>query len=152
MSLAEKGKRDPMHAIAAAIVRYRFFIMLLFLVAAVYCGLSLGRVKVNSDLTFFLPPETETRCGLTVMEEEFVTYASEDIMLANITYERAEALKEQIEGFPGVASVAFDDSAAHYTSASALLSISYAGVDGNAEVKAAREQVRALLAPYDSYT
>ena len=152
MSLAEKGKRDPMHAIAAAIVRYRFFIMLLFLVAAVYCGLSLGRVKVNSDLTFFLPPETETRCGLTVMEEEFVTYASEDIMLANITYEREEALKEQIEGFPGVASVAFDDSAAHYTSASALLSISYAGVDGNAEVKAAREQVRALLAPYDSYT
>ena len=144
-------KRDTMHAVAAAIVRYRFFIILLFLIAAVYCALSLGRVKVNSDLTAFLSPETETRQGLTVMEEEFKTYASENIMIANITYQRAEELKEQIEEFAGVASVAFDETAAHYTRASALLSISYAGVDGDAEVTAAQAQIRALLAPYDTY-
>lgn len=151
MSQTGKGKRDPMHAVAAAIVRYRFFIILLFLLAAVYCALSLGRVKVNSDLTAFLSPETETRQGLTVMEEEFLTYASENIMIANVTWQRAEELKETIESFEGVASVAFDETAAHYTSASALLSISYAGVDGDADVAAAREQVKALLAPYDSY-
>ncbi len=151
MSQTGKGKRDPMHAVAAAIVRYRFFIILLFLLAAVYCALSLGRVKVNSDLTAFLSPETETRQGLTVMEEEFLTYASENIMIANVTWQRAEELKETIEDFEGVASVAFDETAAHYTSASALLSISYAGVDGDADVAAAREQVKALLAPYDSY-
>ena len=151
MSQTGKGKRDPMHAVAAAIVRYRFFIILLFLLAAVYCALSLGRVKVNSDLTAFLSPETETRQGLTVMEEEFLTYASENIMIANVTWQRAEELKETIESFEGVASVVFDETAAHYTSASALLSISYAGVDGDADVAAAREQVKALLAPYDSY-
>lgn len=69
-------KPDRMRMIAAAIVRGRFIILLLFLAAAVYCAFSVGRVKVNSDLTFFLPPETETRRGLTIMEEEFVTYAS----------------------------------------------------------------------------
>ena len=54
-------------------------IILLFLAAAVYCGLSLDRVRVNSDLTAFLSPETETRQGLTVMEEEFVTYDNANI-------------------------------------------------------------------------
>jgi hypothetical protein len=47
-----------MHRIAAAIVRWRGLFILLFLVAAVYCALSLGRVKVNSDLTFFLAADT----------------------------------------------------------------------------------------------
>ena len=151
MDQKEAVKRDPMHAIAAGIVRYRFVIILLFLLAAVYCALSLSRVKVNSDLTAFLSPETETRQGLTVMEEEFLTYASENIMISNVTYQRVEELRGQIEALEGVASVAFDDSTAHYTNASALLGISYAGVDSDSEVSAAREQVRALLAPYDTY-
>ena len=151
MSQIGSVKRDPMHAVAAAIVRYRYFIILLFLLAAVYCALSLGRVKVNSDLTAFLSPETETRQGLTVMEEEFLTYASEDIMIANVTWQRAEELKETIENYDGVSSVAFSDTAAHYTNASALLSIAYAGVDGDADVTAAQARVKELLAPYDSY-
>ena len=127
MDQKEAVKRDPMHAIAAGIVRYRFVIILLFLLAAVYCALSLSRVKVNSDLTAFLSPETETRQGLTVMEEEFLTYASENIMISNVTYQRVEELRGQIEALEGVASVTFDDSNAHYTNASALLGISYAG-------------------------
>lgn len=47
--------------------------------------------KVNDDITAFLPADTDTRRGLTVMEEEFVTYADAKVMLANTTYERAEA-------------------------------------------------------------
>lgn len=151
MNQKEAIKRDPMHALAAGIVRFRFVIILLFLLAAVYCALSLSRVKINSDLTAFLSPATETRQGLTVMEEEFLTYASENIMISNVTYQRAGELKAQIEALKGVASVAFDDSAAHYTSAAALFGISYAGVDSDPDVTAAREQVHALLAPYDTY-
>ena len=142
---------DIMHAIASAIVRSRAIIILAFIVAAVYCALSVGRVRVNSDLTAFLSPETETRQGLTVMQEEFITYANDSIMVANITFERAESLRETIETYQGVASVAFDDTPAHYTSASALLSIAYSGPGSDADVKEAREQVSALLAPYDTY-
>lgn len=46
---------------------------------------------MNDDITAFLPADTDTRRGLTVMEEEFVTYADAKVMLANTTYERAEA-------------------------------------------------------------
>ncbi len=148
----ETGKKqDAMHAVAAAIVRYRFLIIALFLAAAVYCALSMGRVRVNSDLTAFLSPETETRQGLTIMEEEFVTYATQDVMLSNVTFEQAQELADEIAEDEGVSSVSFDDSPARYTGASALLSISYKGVDDEPAVDAAKARVAALLAPYDSY-
>ncbi len=145
-------KPDRMRMIAAAIVRGRFVILLLFLAAAVYCAFSVGRVKVNSDLTFFLPPETETRRGLTIMEEEFTTYASQDVMISNVTWERAAALRDEIEALDGVISVAFDDTPAHYTSASALLSISFSGTEEDEAVREAKERIGQLLAPYDTYT
>ena len=60
MEQRQREKPDIMHQIAAAIVSGRFVLILLFLAAGVYCALSIGRVRVNSDLTFFLPAETET--------------------------------------------------------------------------------------------
>ncbi len=141
-----------MHLTAAAIVRWRGLFMLLFVAAAIYCGLSLSRVKVNSDLTFFLSPKTETRRGLTIMEENFVTCASEDVMVANLTFERAETLAEEIRGYEHVFSVGFDSSDAHYTSSAALFTISFDAPEDDPGVTQAREKIRALLAPYDSYT
>ncbi len=151
MTETEKREQDFMHALSAAIVRYRFFIILIFLAAAVYCGLSLSRVKVNSDLTAFLSPETETRQGLTIMEREFTTYEAENIMVSNVTYERAKALADEIAEIDGVGGVGFDDTDAHYTHASALLSVSYAGPSSDKRVASAKAAVRALLAPYDTY-
>ena len=142
---------DLMHRIADTIIRLYFPIILVFLAAAVYCALSLDRVRVNSDLTFFLPSDTETRQGLTIMEENFITYASEDVMVANVTRQMAEELAEEIRTYPHVFSVLFDDTPAHYAHSSALLSISFDSVDGSPETAAARERIRTLLKPYDSY-
>ena len=49
-----------MRKVAAVIVDRRVIILIAFLVAGVYCGLSIDRVKVNSDITAFLPAETDT--------------------------------------------------------------------------------------------
>ena len=144
-------KPDIMVQISAGIIRWRFVIILIFLCAAVYCGLSLGKVRVNSDLTAFLSNETETRRGLTIMEENFVTFASEDIMVANVTYEMAESLAQQIREIVHVFSVSFDASPSHYSSASALLTVAYDCPDNTEEVREAKEQIRELLAPYDTY-
>ena len=146
-----KGQPDIMHRISAGIVQYRFLIILLFIVAAVYCALSLGRVRVNSDFTAFLAPDTETRQGLSIMEKEFVTYASEDVMVANVTSEKARELADTIARFDGVSGVAFDESPAHYTNSSALLTISFKGTEEEARVEAAKARVKEFLAPYDNY-
>ena len=78
-------KNDLMRKTSRAIVKYRYIVFLLFAAMTAYAGLSLGRVKVNSDLTFFLSEETETRRGLTVMENEFSTYATANLMISSVT-------------------------------------------------------------------
>lgn len=103
----KKEKPDVMKLIAKTIVKYRYVIFLLFTAAAVYCALSIGKVKVNSDLTSFLPTEAETRRGLTIMEDEFVTYASANVMVSNITYGMAEGIRDNIEDLEHVTGVSF---------------------------------------------
>ena len=152
-------KPDIMHRIAAGIIRFRFIILILFLAAGVYCALSVGRVRVSSDLTAFLPPETETRRGLTIMEEEFTSYASAEIMVSNITFEHAQRLADEIAGMDMVADVAFDHTPSHYHQASALFSVSFkgksagslSGAEDDPGVLAAMRDIRVLLSPYDTY-
>lgn len=152
MSGQQERKQDTMHWIAATIVKNRFFIILLFVVAAIYCALSVGRVRTNSDLTAFLPADTETRRGLSIMEEEFKTFSTENIMVANVTYETGEALAEAVRRIDHVANVEYDDTAAHYAAASALLTVSYDAEEGDHDVAAAKAALRELLAPYDIYS
>ena len=105
----KKPKQDIMHMLASSIVRYRFLIMGLFLAAAIFCALSISKVKVNEDITAFLPDETETRQGLTIMEDEFITYASANVMISNITYDRAEKIAEEIKKREHVSDVTLDE-------------------------------------------
>lgn len=144
-------KKDIMHLISSAIISYRFIIIAAFLVAAVYCALSVGRVKTNPDLTAFLPASTETRRGLTIMEDEFITYASANVMVSNITYDTAEELADEIRNIDHVMSVDLDDSTAHYINSSALLSINFDGPGGKETVVSAMNSVRSILSEYDSY-
>ena len=92
MKEEKRPKRDPMRAVASFIVEKRVIFYLVFLAAVIFCALSVGKVRINSDLTAFLPAEAETRRGLAVMEAEFDTYAAAQVMVSNVTYEQAEQL------------------------------------------------------------
>ena len=59
-------------------------------------------------ITEYLPQDTETRRGLTIMEDEFVTLSTSRVMVANVTYEQAEELCEKIKKIPQVEVVDFD--------------------------------------------
>lgn len=145
------GKPDVMKMVAGAIVNARYLILAIFGVFCVYCALSVNKVKINSDLTAFLPDTTETRQGLTIMEDEFVTYASADVMISNITYEIAEKLAAEIRNFEHVTEVVLDDSPMHFVNSSALLSISFDGEETDPDIIAEMDHIRELLADYDTY-
>ena len=147
----EGGKPDPMKLVATGIVNARFVILAVFAVVCVYCVLSIGKVKVNDDLTAFLPDTTETRKGLTIMEDEFLTYGTADVMISNITCQIAEDLADEIRGYEHVASVDFDDSPAHFTDSSALLSISFDGETDDPDVEAEMDHIKERLKDYDTY-
>ena len=146
-----RKNRDAMHLIASLIVRFRPVIFLLFGLACVYCLLSLGRVKVNSDFAVFLPEGFEARRGLAVMNEEFTSFASASVMVSNVTWDMARAMAEDIAALDHVAGVSFDDTEAHFVHSSALISVSFDGGGEDPGVIAAMEAMRERVAPYDHY-
>ena len=140
-----------MERLAAFIVDKRKAFYLLYIGLAIFCVFSSGWVSVDDDLTDYLPEETETRQGLTAMDEEFVTFGTNRVMVDNITCARAEELADQLEALEGVKSVEFDDSEDHYRNGAALFSVTYDGEADDQISLDALEQVKETLSGYDVY-
>lgn len=146
------GKRGSfMERVATVIVDKRNVFFLLFAAAAIFCAFSRNWVKVCDDITVYLPENTETRQGLDLMEREFTTFGTAQVMVANITYEKALELQHGLEQLEGVKSVAFGETEMHYASASALFSVTFVGEDNDPRSEAALERVKDYLAGFDVY-
>ena len=85
MTEQEQPKNDFMHKLALQIVERRNLVFLIVILGTIFTIFSRSWVKVESDLTTYLPKTSETRMGLDIMEKEFTTYGSADVMVANIT-------------------------------------------------------------------
>lgn len=147
----QKGKATPMEKLAAFIVDKRNLFFLLYIFALIFCFFSTGWVKVENDITTYLPAETETRRGLTIMNEEFITYGSAKVMVSNISYEKGLTLREKILDVDGVSGVEFDNSKDHYVNSAALFDITFDGTASDEISIHAMNDIKALLAGYDTY-
>lgn len=147
----EKKSEDFMMRLARFIVDKRKALYLVFLAAVVFCAASVNKVSVNNDITAYLPADTETRRGLTLMEQEFTTLGSGQFLLTNITYDNARQLADTIEQVSGVSSVEFDDTPDHYTGSSALLTVTFDGEADDPVALDAMDKVKAIVEPYDVY-
>ena len=147
----EKPKGNGMEKLATFIVDKRNLFFLLYIFALIFCAIATGWVKVEDDITTYLPDTTETRQGLTVMNDNFVTYGTANVMVSNITYDTALEIQEQLEDIEGVTTVDFDDTDEHYTNASALFSVSFDGEVGDAHAEQALQEIRdELEGTYDT--
>lgn len=117
----------------------------------IYSVLSINKVQVNQDITSYLPADSETRIGLSLMEEQFTTYGSAKVMVSNITYAQAEDLVDDLENIEGVKQIEFDDSRDHFTGADALFSVTFDGTEDEQISKDALEEVKETLDGYDVY-
>ena len=138
----EKPKGNGMEKLATFIVDKRNLFFLLYIFALIFCAIATGWVKVENDITTYLPDTTETRQGLTVMNDNFVTYGTANVMVSNITYDTALEIQEQIEDIDGVTTVDFDDTDEHYTNASALFSVSFDAEVGDERAENALQEIR----------
>jgi len=143
--------------ISTFIVDKRNIFFLFFVVAGLFCVVASGWVQTNDDLTSYLPPETETRRGLTIMGDEFTTYATARVMVSNVTLERALELREVLEQVTGVTEAEFYDPESgegldgYYQQVSALFSVTFAGEAADPVCREALEGVREALDGLDYY-
>lgn len=140
-----------MYKLATFIVDKRNLFFLLFIFAIIFCLFSRNWVKVENDITSYLPDSTETRQGLTLMDEEFVTYGTASVMISNITYDDAEKLSADISEVEGVSGVEFDDTEDHYKDASALFSVTFEGEADEQISIDAMNKIKHMLEGYDLY-
>ena len=138
-----------MRAVATFVVDKRYLFFLLYVFALIFCLFSRNWVRVENDVTAYLPADTETRQGLVAMNENFLTPGSARVMVANIPYETAQELYEQIAAVPGVATVSFDGTEQHYRDAAALYDVTFSEAADDPVSLAAVEQLKELLAGYD---
>lgn len=116
-----------MHKLAKFIIDSRKLILVVFILAACLSVYTMRLTNVESDLYHFLPEETETRRGLNAMDGEFVTYATAELMIKNISYDDALAFSQELSEIDGIRSADFDDTLEHYKSNDALISVTFAG-------------------------
>lgn len=145
------GKTTSLEKMATFIVDKRKVFYLVYVLLMIFSVFSTGWVNVNNDLTDYLSEETETRKGLTVMDSDFTTYGTAEVMIDNITYTDADMLCAELEEIEGVKEVAFDDTNDHYLEGAALFSVTFDGNSGDEICDIALSEIENHLSDYDTY-
>lgn len=123
MKKGNKDQESVMVRLATFVVDKRNLFFLLVIIGTIFTLFSRNWVQVENDLSSYLPIHSTTRQGLDVMEEQFTTFGTADLMVANISLEEARRVKAELLELDGVQSVEFDDTTDHYAHASALYSL-----------------------------
>ena len=144
-------KQTFMEKLATFIVDKRSLFFLLTIIALVFSVFSRNWVQVENELTAFLPDDSETKQALNVMEAEFTTYGTAEVMVDNITYGDALKLNDTLADIKGVQSVAFDETTDHYSNAAALFTVTFDYDETDDACLTALDAVKETLAGYDLY-
>ena len=147
----EKQDETFMVKVATFIVDRRNLFFLLFILMILFSIVSMNWVKVENELSAYLPETTETRQGLDLMEKEFVTYGTAKIMVSNISYDDAEKIEQKIKNTEDVSMVMFDHTEDHFNNFSALYDITFAYKETDDRCLDALETVKKELADYDIF-
>ena len=147
----EQGGESFMLKLARFIVDKRNLVFLVVIIGLIFSVFSRSWVQVENDLTAYLPADSETRQALDVMDEQFTTFGTASVMVANLPLADAFDLQEKLEDVEGVQGVAFDETDEHYNNVSALFSVTFDYDEDDERCLDALERVKNSLAGYDLY-
>ena len=140
-----------MTRLATFIVDKRNLFFLLTVLMLIFSAFSRNWVQVESELAAYLPENSETRQALDIMEEQFTTLGTAQVMVANISQQQAEQLKDQIGGIKGVQTVEYDNTEDHYNNDSALYDITFNYDESDDACLTSLDAVKSALSAYDIY-
>ena len=148
---ASSGGESFMVKLSTFIVDKRNLFFLITIILVIFSMFSRNWVEVENDLTFYLPEDSETKKALNVMDGEFTTYGTAEVMVANIAYEDAERMLDDLKEIKGVQSIDFDDTTDHYNNASALYSITFNYDETDDACLESLDKVKEYLSGQDIY-
>ena len=144
------GKKPLLEKVATTIVDRRNLLFLFFIILIVFSLFSMSWVEVEDDIVYYLDKDSNTRKGITIMDEEFTTFGMANIMVSNISYINGEEIAQLIEKVNGVDSVIFENTEAHYKNSSALFVAMFEREETDPVTLTAMDEIREIVQPYDS--
>ena len=145
----KKEQGNFMEKIAAFIVDKRNLFFFIYIALIIFSIVAMNWKQVETDVTVYLNEESETRQGITTMNEYFATFSSARVMISNVTYDEAKELYDEIVEVDGVTMVDFSNKPESYKDAYALMSVTFDGEDLDEETIAAVDEIKSILAGYD---
>ncbi|WP_297213147.1 efflux RND transporter permease subunit [uncultured Flavonifractor sp.] len=120
---------------------------------------------MENDITAYLPADTETRQGLSIMEEELTTYGTARIVVSHTSEALAQSLAYRMEQIEGVTSATVgsgtvggesetgqaEERSDYIQGSDVLINVTF---DGEADQQIsldAMSEIKTLLEPYDAY-
>lgn len=145
MAHAKGGSEtSPVVKLATFIVDKRNLFFLLLIIGIIFSVFSTKWIQVENSLTEYLPEHSETRRGLDIMEDQFFTYGTAQVMVENLSLEDAQTLCGEFREIPGVQSIAYDEEE-NYKNVSALYTITFDYSETDDQCLEVLEAVKAQL-------
>jgi len=140
--------------IANLIVKGRWYFFTIFIIATIGCALLIPNVTINYDITSYLPENSETKIALEIMENEFGSSGSANVMVTkeNLTEsEVTNTILPLINNVSGVEMSIFTDENFKSVDGTnyALIKIFFDKDDYSTETQQAITDIRTAL---DEYT
>lgn len=146
-----KQKKNVMLKAAEWIVEKRNLIFLITILGLIFSCFSRSWVQVENTLAEFLPDDSESRQGLDIMEKEFTTYGTAQVMVDNIVMDEAEKIHEDLLELDGIQSAAYDETEEHYNNVSALYTLTFSYDETDEKCLEILDSIEQTLSGYDYY-
>lgn len=140
-----------MKKFAAFIVRFRKYIMMIFLGLAIYAAWGWSKSEIEYDITSYLPKTSDTAKALDIMDDQFYTYGSTYIMVKNVSYEEGDTINQEIAEIPGVKSTEYYNTEEYYKDSCAKIHVTFEGTKDSDETLQAYKKIEDLLKDYEYY-
>lgn len=153
------------NGLANTIVRKRHYIEMLFIVLICLSVINAPLVRVNYDLTEYLPPYTESKVAIDLMEREFGYPGTARIMVRDVSIYEAYMYKQMLENIDGVDMVTWmtedvymaqdfidlDAQKDYYRDRCAVMDITFDKGDNDALTKEAISEIQEILGERGCY-
>lgn len=99
-----------MKNIPQALTVHKKAVVIFFVVSAIICGILAMQLKVNYNLTDYLPSDAKSTIAIRIMEKEFTqTVPNARVMVSNVSIAQAQEYKEKLATVEGVTEVLWLD-------------------------------------------
>ncbi len=137
-------------AFATFVVKFKWVFVAVFVALTILCVCLIPKIKVQYDLSSYLPDESDANRAMSLLKEEFDDKGMMYVMVKNLSKEEAVDVQNELSAIDGVGAVTYVESE-NYKNGNALYTVSLTDYDSTEAAFATTEKIFDCLDEKDAY-